>query len=370
MKKVIDNPHHYVEHLKILSKDIRNSINNDKALTGNVYALTKSLDNSEFGIVINEDMKQVCATEEADFRGALEALESSLISTRTKLIDYIVNNDIPDSADIMYKLNHCYDAWQNYYSKETHDESLLERCNILRDAIIFLASTEEKGEQPHLAVARTFGKIRNDGVIESLHIFELLSRVVSTSPLLDNRDCMLSDKWNTIVELHESGNRREFTRTTGSLVLNSYAQDIIQHGIKLLTPTRAMQKILDNQISIRYDRPYQMIIITYCESETSIIPPKNGYLDQAVVDAIFPDVVGKGISLNDILDRVYKKLKCTCCTKGDYSNECKTEIHRSIDRFNNHVQKYTRGRIVKLIKRDNNVFTVDYLAIIQLDDAH
>lgn len=369
MKKVIDNPYHYVEHLNILSKDIRNSISDDKALTGNVYALTKSLSSSEFGAVINEDMKQVCATEEAEFRQALEALESSLVSTRIKLIDYIASNDIPDSADIMYKLNRCYDIWQNYYSKKTHDESLLQRCNILRDTIIFLASIEKEGERPHLAFASTFGIIRTDGEIECLHIFKLLSHAVSESPLLDNRDCMLSDKWNTIVEFHESANRRLFTETTGPLTLNSHTQEAIRHGIKLLTPTRATKKIMESEIVIEHDPTYKMIIITLGH-KTSPIPAKAGELDAAVVEAIFPEVIGKGISLNEILNKVHNMLACKeCYEKNNYDECCKNRIHTAIQRFNAHVRKYTRGKIETLIKRKKNRYKIDYIALAQLNDV-
>lgn len=360
MKKVIDNPYDYIEGLKALSKDIRSSINDEKALAANVYSLTKTLNNSEFGMIVNDDMARVCATEETEFRQKFEALKNNLISTRASLIDYIKTNDVPDSEYVLYSLDHQYNAWQDYYSKETHDESLLQRCSILRDAIAHLASIEESGERPHLnfLIDAKFGKFHADGTIENLHMFELLLLVVSDGPLLCNRDSMLSQMWDTLVKFHESENHRQFASTTGPLLLNSHAQEIISYGSQLLTPSRAAKKILENEITIDYDRKYRWITITR-GPKIFLIPPKGGPFDQAVVHAIFPDVIGKGISLNDILNNAHRKLSCKDCTENNYGDGCKTETHRSIiDRFNAHVEKWTSGKIVNLVERNDNRFKV------------
>lgn len=236
MTIAMPNPSKFINHLQNLGQRINNSTSDPKALMLNLRGMTDFLSNTPHGAIVNDGIAHKCLQEEAWFRESLDALNHELDQSRDALCTYINANDIEGRNSILHALIDVYNAWKSYYSRETHNESLLARCHIIRDTIMALAEITNGTERPHLSFVRNFGKIRDDGSIESLKVFKQFSHISSDNPIFKKSGYNISSKWDTLVSFHNSSDPEQFVYDVRPHVLNSQAQAVIDHAVKSYRP--------------------------------------------------------------------------------------------------------------------------------------
>jgi hypothetical protein len=376
MTIAITNSSKFINHLQNLGQRISNSVSDPKALMLNLRGLTDLLSNAPHGAIINGDIAQKCLQEEAWFRQSCETLCQELDLEREALRAYIYTNNMDGLTATLHTLTNAYNAWQNYYSRETHNESLLARCHIIRDAITDLAEIANGTQRPHLAFVRNFGKFRDDGTIESLKVFEQFSYISSDNPIFKQSGYNISNKWGTLVSFHNSNDPEQFIRSVGPHVLNSHAQAIIDHAVDLIEH----EQIPDYTAPIT--KPDQSNIHTIATQTSNVVPilPQKGnksFNHQREELTILGQPIISFKECGDIrrivlkeafnkqgwpkkngapFDVIHEKLGRS---NEPFKKGAKDSIHAAIKGLNKYIEGETGGAIKKFFISENNTLFVN-----------